>query len=267
MSENAADNWDLKGRTAVVTGSSSGIGRAIALRLAAAGASVLVHARKNMPAAEVTAAEIRALGVDAHILPADLADEQQRQRLVHEAFEWGEAIDIWINNAGADVLTGDAADWSFEQKLERLWQVDVTATMQLSRIVGEKMKLAGRGVILNMGWDQAEQGMAGDSGEMFGAIKGAIMAFSRSLAQSLAPDVRVNCIAPGWIRTAWGDQASDYWNDRAVGESLVGRWGTPEDVAAMAYFLASDAASFVSGQIMPVNGGFRTGAVRASDSR
>ena len=77
------------------------------------------------------------------------------------------------------------------------------------------MKARGRGAIINIGWDQAEQGMAGDSGEMFAAIKGAVMAFTRSLAQSLAPQVRVNCLAPGWIETAWGEQASDYWQERA----------------------------------------------------
>ena len=74
--------------------------------------------------------------------------------------------------------------------------------------------------IINMGWDQAQGGMAGDSGEMFAAIKGAVMAFSMSLAKSLAPQVRVNCLAPGWIKTRWGDQASEYWQQRAVRESL-----------------------------------------------
>jgi 3-oxoacyl-[acyl-carrier protein] reductase len=110
-------------------------------------------------------------------------------------------------------------------------------------------------VILNMGWDQAETGMEGDSGEMFAAVKGAIMAFSRSLAKSLAPAVRVNCLAPGWIKTAWGQGASEAWQDRARRESLLGRWGTPEDVARVARFLVSPAASFVNGQVVSINGG------------
>ena len=98
------------------------------------------------------------------------------------------------------------------------------------------MKARGAGVIVNIGWDQAEHGMAGDSGEMFAATKGAVMAFTKSLARSLAPEVRVNCLAPGWIKTAWGEQASEYWQERASGESLLGRWGTPEDVAARGAF-------------------------------
>jgi 3-oxoacyl-[acyl-carrier protein] reductase len=114
-------------------------------------------------------------------------------------------------------------------------------------------------VILTLGWDQAEHGMAGDSGELFGTIKGAVMAFTRSLAQSFAPEVRVNCLAPGWIKTKWGDDASEYWQERAQRESLLGRWGTPEDVADAACFLASPAANFITGQILPVNGGLRRG--------
>jgi 3-oxoacyl-[acyl-carrier protein] reductase len=83
------------------------------------------------------------------------------------------------------------------------------------------------------------------------------MAFTRSLAQSLAPQVRVNCLAPGWIRTAWGERASEYWQQLAVRQSLRQRWGTPDDVAQAALFLVSPAADFITGQVLPVNGGFR----------
>lgn len=244
----------------MVTGSSSGIGRAIACEFAQAGADVVVHARVHRDAAEATAAAIRAHGVGAHVALADLADPSSHEALVEEAWNWRNGVDIWVNNAGADVLTGAAADWSFEEKLARLWQVDVLATMRLARSIGRRMQQSGTGrcgVILNMGWDQADAGMAGDSGEMFGAIKGAVIAFSKSLARSLAPQVRVNCLAPGWIKTAWGAQASEYWQARACRESLLARWGTPEDVAGVAHFLASPAASFITGQVIPVNGGFR----------
>jgi len=244
----------LAGKNAVVTGSSSGIGRAIATQLANAGANVIVHGFHHFEAAKQLATTIRDQGREADAIEADLSSPQARTELVDRCWQRG-PVDIWINNAGADVLTGKPADWSFEKKLERLWEVDVLGTLQLSRDIGARMKLRGSGAILNMGWDQAEIGMAGESGEMFATIKGAIMAFTRSLAKSLAPQVRVNCLAPGWIQTEWGTDASDYWQQRATSESLLQRWGTPQDVARAARFLVSNEASFITGQIIAVNGG------------
>ncbi len=260
-SPRADDFARLDGKTAVVTGASSGIGRAIARHLAAAGADLVVHARASRAELENVAAEIQALGRRAHVVLGDLAPDVTQTDLVEQAWRWGTDIQIWVNNAGGDVLTGSATDWSFEQKLDYLWSVDVRATIRLSRLVGQRMReRASDGVdrcILLMGWDQAQVGMAGDSGEMFAAIKGAVMAFSKSLARSLAPHVRVNCLAPGWIRTSWGQVAPDYWQDRARAESLLHRWGTPDDVARVARFLASPASDFVTGQVIPINGGFR----------
>jgi 3-oxoacyl-[acyl-carrier protein] reductase len=106
-----------------------------------------------------------------------------------------------------------------------------------------------------MGWDQAETGMEGDSGELFAASKGAVMAFSRSLALSLAPQVRVHCLAPGWIRTAWGEGASGRWQERVLRETPLRCWGRPEDVAAVTRWLVSPAASYLDGQVVRVNGG------------
>jgi 3-oxoacyl-[acyl-carrier protein] reductase len=197
---------------------------------------------------------VREVGRETEVLLADLSDHAAQDAFVKAAWSW-RAIDIWVNNAGVDVLTGEAANWSFEEKIAALWKVDVLGTLRLSRSVGQRMRERGHGVILNIGWDQAETGMAGDSGEMFAAVKGAVMAGTRSLAKSLAPEVRVNCVAPGWIRTEWGERASQEWQDRARRESLLDRWGTPEDVARMARFLVSPAAEFVNGQVIAVNGG------------
>ncbi|MBI3838773.1 MAG: SDR family oxidoreductase [Planctomycetia bacterium] len=246
---------ELAGMTAVITGSSSGIGRAIALELASAGAHCLIHARGSRSAAEEVAGLVRGRDVEAHAVLCDLSDPAAHQELVERAWNWRERVDIWVNNAGADVLTGPAANWTFQRKLDELYRVDVAATLHLSRAIGERMKARGSGAIINIGWDRAEHGMAGDSGELFAAIKGAVMAFSKSLARSLAPQVRVNCVAPGWIKTRWGSGASQYWQDRAKNEALLARWGTPQDVASAVRFLASPAASFVTGHTIPVNGG------------
>ncbi len=250
----SSENRSLAGQRALVTGSSSGIGRAIALQLASAGADVVVHGNSKPEALAEIAEEIRNLGRICTVLLSDFTDDTLVDTFVPMAWDLG-PIDIWINCAGADVLTGPTADCSFEEKLNRLWQVDVLATMRLSRAVGQRMIERGNGTILNIGWDQAETGMAGDSGELFAATKGAIMAFTRSLAKSLAPKVRVNAIAPGWILTAWGNTASEVWQQRAIKESLLQRWGTPQDVAHAARFLVSPEASFITGQILHINGG------------
>jgi 2-amino-4-hydroxy-6-hydroxymethyldihydropteridine diphosphokinase len=246
---------DLRGRRGVVTGSSSGIGRAIALALADRGAAVLVHCRHSRQRADQVRDQIRGKGAGSIVATADFHDPAARRRLVEEAWTQFGPLDFWINNAGADTLTGEAARWSFEEKLEQLLAVDVTATILLSRAVGERMQAAGQGVILNMGWDRAETGMEGDSGQLFAAAKSAVMAFTKSLAVSLAPQVRVNCLAPGWIRTAWGESASSVWQERAIREAPLGRWGAPEDVAQLACWLVSPAAAFVTGQVIRVNGG------------
>jgi 2-amino-4-hydroxy-6-hydroxymethyldihydropteridine diphosphokinase len=245
---------ELSGLRALVTGSTNGIGRAIALELAAGGADIVVHGR-NKAAADAVMARLSSMGIQSRVLLADLHEEEECRRLVRSAWEETGGVDIWINNAGADTLTGEAGRWPFERKLRELLAVDVAATMLLAREVGERMKARGRGVLLTMGWDQAETGMEGDSGQLFAAAKGAIMAFTKSLALTLAPEVRVNCLAPGWIQTAWGKSASDRWQHRVQQETPLGRWGAPEDVAAVARWLVSPAASYITGQVIRVNGG------------
>ncbi|NBW97111.1 MAG: SDR family oxidoreductase [Planctomycetia bacterium] len=245
---------ELTGRTALVTGSTSGIGRVVALELASAGARVAVHGRSTGHAAEVATL----LG-DRHAgtFLADLAVPEAVAGLTRDVEARLPEVDVVALVAGADVLTGAPAKWPFEKKLEQLLAVDVLATMQLARALGRWMAGRAGGTIVTIGWDQVDVGMEGDSGELFAATKGAVMAFSRSLARSLAPRVRVNCVAPGWIKTAWGEGASDAWQKRAVRESMLGRWGTPDDIAAAIRWLAGPDAAFITGQVLNVNGGFR----------
>jgi 2-amino-4-hydroxy-6-hydroxymethyldihydropteridine diphosphokinase len=235
----------LAGLRALVTGSTRGIGLAIAKAFVDHGADVAFHGH-SQPAANAAMAKY---------FVADLRDPLQVDRLATEV--WGRfgGLDILVSNAGADTLTGEAAKWSFDEKLESLLAVDLKATMRLSRCLGTRMKERGCGCVITIGWDQAETGMGGESGELFAAVKGAVMCFTRSLALSLAPTVRVNCIAPGWIRTAWGETASAVWQERVRRETPRGVWGLPEDVASVALWLASPEAGFITGQTICVNGG------------
>jgi len=250
-----SDFANLTDLRALVTGSSSGIGRAVAMELARGGADVVIHCRKSVQQAEELAEEIHFLGRSAKVIAADLSRPEGFAEFVERAWNCFGTLDIWVNNAGIDLLTGENAKLDYAQKLQKLFEVDVNSTMLLSRIVGERMVETGTGVILNIGWDQADRGMGGERGELFASAKNAVMGFSRSLAVSLAPKVRVNCIAPGWIRTAWGEQAGESWQERVKSETPLGRWGTPEDIAKMARYLASPDASYITGQVINVNGG------------
>ncbi|MBX3443918.1 MAG: SDR family oxidoreductase [Planctomyces sp.] len=246
---------DLTGRRILVTGSSTGIGRAIALEAARGGADVILHSRSGQGPAEEAAEEIRALGRNVAILAADLGEAGAPEHLSRMAWNAWDGLEGCVCNAGVDTLTGAGANWSFEEKLARLLDVDVRASLLMCRDLGGRMREAGGGALVTIGWDTADRGMEGDSGELFAAAKNAVMGFSRSLALSLAPEVRVNCIAPGWIRTAWGETASQTWQARVLRETPLRRWGLPEDIARMARFLLSDDAAYVTGQVINVNGG------------
>ncbi len=233
----------LAGLRALITGSTSGIGASIASEFSSHGAEVIRHGRRER------------LDASGQFISADLSDVANVDRLANEAWETFGPLDILVCNAGADTLTGPAGKWSFDEKLEALLDVDVKATIRLSREIGRRMKVRGRGCILTVGWDKSETGMEGNSGELFAAAKGAVTCFTRSLALSLAPEVRVNCLAPGWIRTAWGETASQVWQDRVREETPLRVWGLPEDVASAAVWLVSPASGFLTGQTIRVNGG------------
>jgi 3-oxoacyl-[acyl-carrier protein] reductase len=241
----------LTGLRTVVTGASSGIGRAIAIAFAAAGARVGIGFGLSSEAARALADQ---LGPVHPLLQADLSTPDGCSSIVRDAFAAFDNVDVWVNNAGADVLTGEARSWPDERKLEVLLDVDLKATIRCSRLVATQMRPGG--CILNIGWDHATiDGMAGENPELFAAVKGGVLGFSKSFARSVAPDVRVNVLCPGWVETAYGASADRAFYTRVAAATPLGRWGRPEDIAGAAVWLASPAAAFVSGQAINVNGG------------
>ena len=244
----------LAGRRAVVTGASSGIGRAIALAFAREGAHVLVNYHRNVAGAQACVADIVAAGGTATSYASDIAAvDQVRDLIATSAAQLG-GIDIWANIAGADILTGNAASLSDEEKLARLIDVDLRGTMLCCWNAAPV--ITDGGVIINLSWDLALSGMGGRNPEMFAAVKAGVSGFTRSLARSLAPRLRVNEIAPGWIETAFAenDMAADYRRG-VIEQTPLARLGQPHDIAEAAVYLASDAAAFVTGQTLKVNGG------------
>jgi 3-oxoacyl-[acyl-carrier protein] reductase len=141
------------------------------------------------------------------------------------------------------------------------WRVDVSGTIEVSRLVAQQMygqpSRPALPSMVHIGWDQAAGGFEGDSGQYFSTTKAAVDAFSKSLAKSVAPRIRVNCVAPGWIQTEWGASTSSAWNERATGESMLERWGTPSDVANAVVWLCQPESSFINGQTIAVNGGWK----------
>jgi 3-oxoacyl-[acyl-carrier protein] reductase len=252
----AATLHTLDGRAVLVTGGSSGIGRAIAVAMAKAGADVAVTYRQNETGARETARLIHALDRRAVVLQVDVSDQAALQALGLAACDALGRLDAWVNNAGADILTGPAALLSDVEKLDRLLAVDLRGTILASWQAASLLSTQPEGgVIINMSWDHALSGMAGRNPQLFAAVKGGVLAFSKSLARSIAPRVRVNVLAPGWIETSFGADLDEERRRAVEASTPLARWGVPEDVAGAAVFLASPAAAFITGQSILVGGG------------
>ena len=246
----------LADRGVLVTGASSGIGQAIALAAARAGADVAITYRANEDGAREVERGILALGRRAAVIRLDLADEQSVRALGPAARAALGRLDAWVNNAGADILTGSGASLSTIAKLDLLLAVDLRGTMLASWQAAEMLGAQEQGgVMINMSWDHVLTGMAGANPQLYAAVKGGVLAFSKSLARSVAPRVRVNVLAPGWIETSFGAGANEGLRREVAESTPLRRWGAPDDVAGAAVFLMSPAASFLTGQTIIVGGG------------
>ena len=171
--------------------------------------------------------EIRRLGRRAEVLGADVSRPEDLAALATDLRSRFGRVDAWINNAGADILTGEGDRLSRLEKLDLLLAVDLQGTVLASWTAVDFMRAQGRGgVIINMSWDHVMQGMAGENPILYSAAKGGIMSFSKSLAREVAPDIRVNILAPGFIETAFGQEADSKWKRKVEEMTPLRRWGT-----------------------------------------
>ena len=246
----------LAGRAVLVTGASSGIGRAIAIATAQAGADVALTYHTNEAGAREVEHEVQRLGRRAAVIRLDVADAPALRTLGPAARDALGRLDVWVNNAGADILTGSGALLSDTEKLDLLLAVDLRGTVLASWQAAAMLASQEEGgVIINMSWDHVLTGMPGLNPQLYAAVKGAVLAFSKSLARSVGPRVRVNVLAPGWIETSFGSSLDEDVRCRVAESTPLKRWGTPADVAGAAVFLASPAAAFLTGQTILVGGG------------
>ena len=247
-------SFDLTGRTALVTGASRGIGRAIAVGLARAGADVAVSARDEAKLAEV-AAEIEALGRRAVVVAADVTDPDECARLAAEAIQGLGQLDVLVNNAGGSSFMGPFTELRF-RGWEKVMRLNVDSIVHLSQAVGRHMLERGTGSVVNVA---SVAGLKGTP-ELapYGASKAAVISLTKSLALEWGSrGIRVNALCPGWTRT---DLNAPLWGDEAVAAHLVSttgmkRWADVEEMVGPTVFLASDASSFLTGQALVVDGG------------
>jgi 3-oxoacyl-[acyl-carrier protein] reductase len=243
---------DLSGRSAIVTGGSRGIGRAIALRLAAQGADVAFSYRGNAPAAEETAAAIRALGRRALPYQGDATDPEAADGLVKATLEAFGKVDILVNNAG---ITRD--DLIMRMSLDAwrsVLETNLFGAFYAIKAVTRPMLKARRGRIINI---TSVSGQAGQTGQAnYSAAKAGLIGLTKATARELASrGITCNAVAPGFVLTELTQDLPQPLQDEITARTPLGRFGTPEEIANAVAFLASDEAAYITGQVLAVDGG------------
>jgi 3-oxoacyl-[acyl-carrier protein] reductase len=244
----------LDGKVSIVTGASRGIGRGIAVRLAQEGAKVVINHRGSAEGAEETAQLIRAAGGEALVIQADVSRIDEAQRLVQETLTAFGQVDILVNNAGT---TRDTLLMMMkEEQWDLVIDTNLKSVFNCCKAAARPMVKRKSGRIVNI---SSVSGLAGQGGQTnYAASKAGVIAFSKSLAKELGSrNITVNVVAPGFVPTALteGILAEGDNTQRAIEATPLGRLGTPEDVAGAVVFFASDDASFVTGQVLSVDGG------------
>ena len=246
----------FEGKTAIITGGSRGIGRACVIRLASEGAKVAFIYQSNLQAAEALVAELKSAPAEVRAIQADVRDFARAHQIVDALFEEWEKIDVLVNSAGIvrDGLLGAMTQEQWRDVID----TNLGGTFNYCHAVTQPMLMKRRGSIINLSSTAAEFASRGQVN--YAATKGGINGLTRALAKELAPrNVRVNAIAPGMIETDMSQVVRGIAGDQIKKMIPLKRIGSPEEVAAVAAFLASDDAAYLTGQVLRVDGGLSLG--------
>lgn len=244
---------DLKGKVTLITGASRGIGKATALLFARAGSDLIINYFRNKIEAEKIAAIAKAEGVHSEIFKADVSSKSQCDKMVDFTLKKFGRIDILVNNAG--IWKYAPIDKMTVSQLKETLSLNLESVFHLTTKVVPLMKKQGGGNIINISSTAGQRGEAYHS--HYAATKGAIISLTKSLSTELAPyNIRVNCVAPGWVDTDMS-HSSLIGKDRKwiLDQIPLGRAAEPEEIAGAILFLASDLSTFITGEIINVNGG------------
>ncbi len=250
------DRFRLDGKVALVTGGTRGIGLAIAQALGEVGASVVISARTRLPEAEKT---LKEAGVEAEFIEADMRDEAAADRLVAETVARKGRLDILVNNAGV-AIHGDSGDFKDETWRE-IMSLNVDSVFRACRAALAPMRSQGSGVIVNIGSMSGIVSNIPQNQVAYNSSKAAVHMMTKSLASELAAEnIRVNAIAPGYVDTdmSRGGIANPEWFPIWRGMTPMDRVAQPEEIAAAALFLCAPASSYVTGEVLVVDGGYTT---------
>ncbi len=254
MSEETTQASGLAGGVAIVTGGSRGIGRAIVERLAADGMEVIFTYLSNQDAADEVIAANPGRKISA--VAVDVRDSDGCREFVNEIFDRTGQIDVLVNNAG--VVRDNLLAALEDDDVRDVLSTNVEGTFNMSRAVVPFMMSKRSGKVINLSSVSGDKGGRGQTN--YAASKGAINAFTKSLAVELARrGIRVNAVAPGVIETEMSQQVRDMAGDEIKSNILLKRFGQPEDIANAVWFLCSDFSEYITGQILPVDGGFKMG--------
>ncbi|MDR2762729.1 MAG: SDR family oxidoreductase [Planctomycetaceae bacterium] len=249
--------YNFNDKTVLITGATGSIGQEIARQFGLAEATLLLHGNKNVEKLEQLACEINTKNNKVHTFIADFHRQNDLEKFIFDITTNFPSVDTLINTAGLNLMSPEMSQTTFDKRLESILNLDVLATIRLSRRICDTMLKQGRGTIFFFGWDGVDYGWHGETAQLYGTAKGAIQGYARSLAETVSPQIRIRSISLGWIKTNWGKPQNNNFINRVKSDSLTQRLGEPREIAETVMFLTSESANYFDGINIRLNGGKR----------